>query len=115
MMKKHFSTIGNAISLTCLITFMFSCSNPQQEIIPKSHMVSIRAMQFQPAELLVHQGDTIVFMNQDMLVHNITEEKTKAWSSQSLANGESYKIVISESVDYYCSLHPVMKGKILVE
>jgi plastocyanin len=114
-MKSPLTLIRNGTGIACLTFLMFSCSAPKEKPIPKSHTVEIRAMQFQPAKLLIQKGDTVVFINLDILVHNVTEEKKKAWNSQSLATGDSYKMVPAESTDYYCSLHPVMKGKILVE
>jgi plastocyanin len=78
-------------------------------------MVQISAMQFQPAEITVNKGDTVIFTNNDMLVHDVTEEANKAWTSSPLSTGQSYKLVVTESADYFCSIHPVMKGKLLVE
>lgn len=112
-MKNRFVEIVTALTVSVFV--LTSCSAPKKKAIPKSYTVEIRAMQFQPAELSVEKGDTVLFINQDMLVHNVTEEKTKAWGSQSLAPGDSYKMVANETCDYYCSLHPVMKGKLLVE
>jgi len=114
-MKNRFARIANAFAVSFFVLVLTSCSGPEKKAIPKSHTVEIKAMQFQPAELSVHKGDTVLFVNQDMLVHNVTEEKSKAWGSPSLAPGDSYKMVVTESSDYYCSLHPVMKGKLVVE
>jgi plastocyanin len=114
-MKNHFAQTVNVFAVSVFVFVLISCSGPKEKTIPKSYTVEIKAMQFQPAELSVQKGDTVRFVNQDMLVHNVTEEKTKAWSSQSLATGDSYKMVVNESSDYYCSLHPVMKGKLVVK
>jgi plastocyanin len=114
-MKNRFAQTVHAFAVSVFVFVLISCSGPEKKIIPKSYTVEIKAMQFLPAELSVQKGDTVRFVNQDMLVHNVTEEKTKAWSSQSLATGDSYKMVVNESSDYYCSLHPVMKGKLVVK
>jgi len=71
-------------------------------------------MKFQPAVLTVNNGDTVVFVNKDLLTHNVTEEN-KGWSSTPLSANQSYKKVIKESSGYYCSFHPVMKGKLIVK
>lgn len=91
------------------------CTDPEFQNLPGSYIVEIKAMQFQPAEIVVHKGDTVLFVNKDMFVHNVTEAKTKAWASQSLSFDDSYRLLVTESADYYCSLHPVMKGKLMVE
>jgi plastocyanin len=114
-MKSHFYKPVNVFAHSIVAFALTSCSGADKKAIPKSYTVEIKAMQFRPAELSVEKGDTVLFINHDMLVHNVTEEKTKAWSSPSLAPGDSYKMVANESSDYYCSLHPVMKGKLVAE
>jgi plastocyanin len=114
-MKSRFDQTVNLCVLSVFVFLMTSCSQPVKKIAPKSYTVEIKAMQFQPAELSVKKGDTVLFVNHDMLVHNVTEEKTKAWGSPSLAPDDSYQIVVNESSEYYCSLHPVMKGKLVAE
>jgi plastocyanin len=79
------------------------------------HSVEIRQMQFVPEILKVHKGDTIAWINNDIVVHDITEEKKKEWSSTPLAIGSTWKKVADKSSDYFCSIHVVMKGKIIVE
>jgi len=70
-------------------------------------------MKFVPAEITVHKGDQITFKNNDMVLHNITDSSGKLLID-SLQAGVSKTITISESFNYYCSLHPVMKGRIVV-
>src|SRR5690349_268713 len=113
-MKSRLTALRNGIGIIFLSFFLHSCTT-EETIIPQSHTVEIRAMKFQPAELLVKKGDTVIFVNQDILVHDVTEEKPKGWKSQPLATGQSYRMVVNESSNYYCSIHPVMKGKLLTD
>ena len=71
-------------------------------------------MKFVPSELTVHKGDTVVWINRDIFPHDVTELKNKAWSSSTLQQGRSWFKIITKSEDYYCSLHIVMTGKIIV-
>lgn len=92
--------------------------NPYEDDIPtepKVHIVEIRQMKFNPAELKVHRGDKVVWVNHDILVHDITEEKSKAWTSAALPVGSSWGMVFTKSSTYYCSIHVVMKGTVIVE
>jgi len=79
------------------------------------HTIEIRQMQFVPAEVKVHKGDTVAWINNDMVAHDITEEKNKEWSSSPLPAGKQWQMVAAKSADYYCSIHMVMKGKIIVQ
>jgi plastocyanin len=81
---------------------------------PKAHIVAITEMKFQPDDVTIDKGDTVVFQNNDIVIHDITEEKSKAWRSAPLAAGASWRFVPTQSADYYCSIHPVMKGKITI-
>jgi plastocyanin len=106
-------TIGKAVTfLSCSIFFLAGCLTAH-ETKPKLHRVEIRQMQFQPSELTVQKGDTVVFVNKDLVVHDVAEE-TKAWSSSPLPVGQSYSLVVRQSAEYFCSIHPVMKGRLLV-
>jgi plastocyanin len=90
-------------------------SAPMEEKKSGMHTIEIAQMKFNPAELKVKKGDKIIFVNHDIVAHDITESKTKAWNSSPMADGQNWTLVATESVNYYCSIHPVMKGKIVVE
>lgn len=79
------------------------------------HTVTITGMKFEPATINIHAGDQIIWINKDIVDHDVTEQKTKSWSSSPLKSGASWAKVFTESTDYYCNLHQVMKGKIIVE
>jgi plastocyanin len=79
------------------------------------HFVEIKQMQFQPAVINVQKEDTVVFVNKDIVMHNVTEQSKAAWSSSTMKPGDSFKLVAKESCNYFCSLHLVMKGKIDVQ
>ncbi|HEU0109895.1 MAG TPA: plastocyanin/azurin family copper-binding protein [Flavisolibacter sp.] len=85
------------------------------ERAPQTHTVEISQMVFSPAEIAVKKGDRVNFINHDIVAHDVTEESTKAWTSSPLQSQQSWTLEVQESANYYCSLHPVMKGKIIVE
>ncbi len=82
---------------------------------PEVHTIEIKQMKFNPAEIRVKKGDEVRWINKDITDHDITEQSSKAWASSPLSTGESCSKVATETVDYYCNLHQVMKGKIIVE
>ena len=107
-------------SLFMVSLFFFSaCSSPGdkpgEESKPVVHTVEIVGMQFKPQETRAKFGDEVVFINHDIVAHDITEESKKAWHSSPLQDGQQWSLKIGESVNYYCSIHPVMKGRIIVE
>lgn len=89
--------------------------NVKEEDKPLMHIVEINKMKFEPAEIKVNKGDRVVFVNRDLVAHDVTEQSKKNWSSSPLTTDQNWVLVVTESVNYYCSLHVVMKGKIVVE
>ena len=98
-----------------LLSFFLGSCQPKESRIRSTYLVEINAMQFQPATLKVEIGDTVRFINKDLLQHNVTELNNKAWQSDTLSTGDTYTRVVAGNEEYFCSLHPVMKGKLLVE
>ena len=72
-------------------------------------------MKFEPAEVKVHKGDRVLWINKDITNHDVTEQSKKAWASSPLSTGQSWSMTVTKSEDYFCNLHQVMKGKITLE
>ena len=103
---------------TCLLLFaslFYGCTSTPEKHIPKVYQVQIKDMKFEPAELTVDKGDTVVWTNLDMTVHDITDQAANSWTSGPLLSGKSWKMAIKKESDYYCSIHKVMTGKIMLE
>ncbi len=103
--------------LFCVGLFLAACAgNPEssEKNEVKTHTVEIIQMQFQPAEIIAHKGDIIVFINRDIVDHDVTEQ-TKKWASSPIPSGSSWTLTLEASQEYFCSLHPVMKGKIRLQ
>ena len=113
-MKSIWAIGRNSIGLLCLFLLLYSCTSTEKRT-PKTYTVEIKQMQFQPAEITVQKGDTILWMNHDMVAHDVTEYPDKVWTSGPLPPDKSWSMVAAKSVNYYCSIHMVMKGKIIVQ
>ena len=114
-MKNLLCILKPCMHLSVAVFFLSGCSQSPEEIIPKVYSVEISQMQFQPSQLTLQKGDTVVFVNKDLVVHDVTEETNKAWTSSPLQPGQSYRVAVTQSADYYCSIHPVMKGRLMVQ
>jgi plastocyanin len=82
-----------------------------------THRVVMEAMQFHPATLTVKRGDTIVWINKDLVPHTASASKKGAFDSSVIAAGASWKHTIGSKGDfaYNCAFHPTMKGVIQVK
>ncbi|MBP8823367.1 MAG: hypothetical protein KBH07_06970 [Flavobacteriales bacterium] len=77
--------------------------------------MSIAQMQFNPDTVTIQHGDTVVFTNKDLVDHDATALPDSAWTSGPLHPGDSWKLVPGTSTEYFCSIHVVMRGDIVVE
>jgi len=78
------------------------------------HHVEISGFAFIPKQLEVKAGDTITWINKDIVPHNIIESIDQKNISPELAAGEIYTFVVKKPMAYQCGLHPSMKGKLLL-
>ena len=77
----------------------------------RQHLVDIRAFSFVPQRTIVAPGDTIVWINHDIVPHTVTAE-SGAWAPRTLLEGESWEMLVEagERYPYFCEFHPNMKG-----
>ena len=82
---------------------------------PARHTVTMEATSFKPDVLTVNVGDTIVWINKDMFPHTATSQGR--FDSGSIAVNSSWEYTPTEpaEIDYVCTLHPGMTGKLRVK
>ncbi|MGE3151946.1 MAG: cupredoxin family copper-binding protein [Nitrospiraceae bacterium] len=75
------------------------------------HLIEIHAFSFMPQQAVVAPGDTIRWVNRDIVPHTVTAEQG-LWAPKTLAEGESWELIIEEggTYPYFCEFHPHMKG-----
>jgi nitrite reductase (NO-forming) len=79
---------------------------------------------FVPDILTVSKGTTVTWTNRDSTLHTVTSGSPESgnsgtgteFDSSYLAAGKTFlhQFSISGTFDYYCTLHPYMKGKVVV-
>jgi plastocyanin len=84
--------------------------------VPQRHVVEIRGMAFHPEVLEVRRGDSGVWINQDIVPHTATATRKSGWDTGTLLQGKSGQYIASHEGEdpYFCKLHPVMLGKLIV-
>jgi len=82
---------------------------------PGTHVVTINNFKNQPAELTVKAGDTVEWKNEDIVPHTSTAKGV--FDSGRIAKGASWMWVAAKpgTYDYICTLHPNMKGRVIVQ
>ena len=83
---------------------------------PRVHTVMIEGMRFQPQGLTVTAGDTVVWINRDMVPHTATSAEGR-FDSGEIASGKSWTHTVRATgeFDYLCTYHPAMKAVLRVK
>jgi plastocyanin len=103
-------------AIAVIIVFAMMIAAPASAVPPsRAVTITIAGMSYQPAELTVRAGDTIEWINKDVVDHTATEKKSLLWNV-SIAPGKRAKVVMKKvgTFDYFCRYHPNMTGRIVV-
>ncbi len=78
--------------------------------------VKIDNFTFNPKQITVKAGDTVTWFNHDDIPHTVTS-KTQAFRSKAMDTDDKFSFTFATpgSYAYFCSLHPMMTGTIVVE
>ena len=71
---------------------------------PKTHTVTMENMRFQPESLTVARGDTVVWVNRDLVPHTATS-KAGGFDSQIIQAEESWRVYRAEEGRLRLRLH----------
>lgn len=88
----------------------------QEHAGPKTQVVTIAGMRFNPETLTVHQGDRITWVNNDFFPHS-AKAIAGAFDSLSIKPSASWTYVAKNAGEYpyACSFHPTMKAMLTVQ
>ncbi len=75
--------------------------------------VTIEGLVFSPTAISAKVGDTIEWVNKDILAHTAT---AKGKWDVTIAPNKTGRVTLKEAgeIDYYCRFHPNMRGRIAV-
>jgi plastocyanin len=122
-MTGNMTTGGNATSMSGNMTTGGNATSggPSVTISPGSSSPS-NGKNFVPDTLPVKAGTTVSWTNHDSTLHTVTSGSPEGgnsgteFDSSYLAAGKTFQheFKTAGTFDYYCTLHPFMKGKIVV-
>ena len=83
----------------------------------QTQQIEIRNFGFAPATLTVPAGTRVEWSSQDEEPHVITSAGSLFASSKVLDTSDSYAVTFSKpgTYAYYCSIHPMMVGTIIMQ
>jgi plastocyanin len=78
--------------------------------------VKIGNFTFNPKQITVNVGDTVVWINHDDIPHTVASQ-TQAFRSKALDTDDKFSFTFATpgTYPYFCALHPQMTGTIVVK
>lgn len=109
---------ANVASPAAVATPLPTSALPSEETTPSAQRVEviISNLSFQPASITVGRGSTIVWRNQDTVSHTVTAGDG-SFNSGTIVAGDMFEQRFDKvkTYTYSCSIHPEMKGMIIVK
>ena len=114
--------VSGLVVLFTLLIFGISCyqsapaPTPTPSPTPTITEVEISGFAFVPATITIPVGTTVTWTNQDSAPHTVTSE-TDLFDSGRLSTNDSFSYTFTDrgTFSYYCTIHPYMKGEVIVE
>jgi plastocyanin len=113
-------TVLRALRLTAMFAALASTSCLAEDAnIPSAGPVATVNMDhntFIPGEITVAPGTTVTWVNNENMPHTVVD-LNKAFRSKTLVKDASFSFTFATAGDYsyLCSIHPNMKGKVIVK
>ena len=119
VMKKRVYLAGAAVVLvaaTVLSATLSSVSANAQSRPATAPEVKIDNFSFGPATLTVAAGTTVTWTNRDDISHTVVSTES-AFKSKAVDTDEKFSYTFAKpgTYSYFCSIHPKMTGKVVVQ
>jgi len=87
---------------------------------PAQNEVILKDLSFQPKEITIAVGDTVTWKNEDSAQHTVVGDKAGPgddFESGTLQTGGEFSHTFGQAgtYPYHCSIHPNMKGTVIVK
>jgi len=102
-----------AVALTVIVCAIALAAAERAK--PTTHTVTMENMRFQPETLTVARGDTVVWINKDLVPHTATS-KAGGFDSQIIQAQKSWRFTARKRGEfaYLCTFHPTMTAMLRV-
>lgn len=110
------SLLGRALILVMLgVCGSISYAAPNDNPSPEA-TVSIDNFSFSPAVITIAAGTTIRWTNRDDIPHTVVSDD-KSFKSKALDTDDQFTFTFTRAgtYSYFCSIHPHMTGKVIVQ
>jgi plastocyanin len=114
--RVSISILAVVISSSAVFAASRGATANAQQAAPATMEVKIDNFSFGPGTITVPAGTTVTWTNRDDIPHTVVSTEG-AFKSKVLDTDERFSFTFSKSGNYpyFCSIHPKMTGKVVVQ
>jgi plastocyanin len=115
---KKCASAASALGMLVAVGGLFAKPTPQKGTGTEAKVeVKIDNFAFIPQELTVAAGTTVEWVNRDDIPHVVVSDDKKTFKSKALDTDEKFAYTFTKpgTYNYFCSIHPKMTGKVVVQ
>jgi amicyanin len=118
--RRRSQSVRRALRLTVLLAALTStpclAEEPNNAAANPVVTVGMDHNTFIPSEITVAPGTTVTWVNNEAMPHTVVDQN-KGFRSKMLAKEATFSFTFTTAgdYDYQCSIHPNMKGKVIVK
>jgi plastocyanin len=111
LLQQSLRAFAAGAAVACAVSAAVAVAAPPEEI-----RVTIDNFTYKPETITIPKGTKLEWENDDDIPHTVVETKGK-FLSPALDTEDKYAFTfdLPGTYEYFCSLHPHMKGKVIVK
>ncbi len=121
-MKRFLMIFGTGALVVALLATLAMLSNSPKPVAASAHPpaataeIEINNFDFTPATITIPVGTQVTWTNKDEITHNVVSTD-KTIRSQALDTNDKFSFTFAKAgtFSYVCSIHPRMKGTVVVQ
>jgi plastocyanin len=115
--KVKWAGIGCALILALGVSAGLPAGKTRQKMTGAPLQVKIDNFTFAPNTLTVPAGAAVQWVNRDDIPHTVVSDDKATFKSKALDTDDNFSYTFSKpgTYSYFCSVHPKMTGKVVVQ
>jgi plastocyanin len=113
---KRSNWILGFVAMVVVLLAIFGAAQTKPAASATTAQVNIDNFSYSPATLTVKAGTQVTWTNHDDMPHTVTSDD-KSFASKALDTDDKFTFTPAKpgTYTYYCTIHPKMTGKLVVE
>ncbi len=114
-LKLNRRTVLNKIMAVGAAMILFRTVPVAQGKKTATHVIEIKQFVFSPGTLRIHVGDSVTWVNRDIVPHTATATDN-SWDTGEIRANESTTVLMNKASvpEYFCRFHPSMKAELQI-